>query len=438
MKRSRRTSPGAPAPRLGATRLGAAPLAALGAALLAVLLAACSTLPDSSAGSSQTTPTSPFNAFSATEQRALRQATASVRVALPTTPGQPAPTLGADAFGSGVGSHVVLGYLPSWEAASVSSIDYRALTEVAYYAVQVEPGGSILTSGDGWQRLGDGTASTLVADAHAVGTRALLTLFTQTDSTLSAYARTPLASGRALAEHAAVLCRQYGFDGVDLDLEGHNATDRHGFTRFVAAFSQRLRAIDSTYSIVLNTYPQSAVDPASPFDPTALAPYVDQLFVMAYDMSDLTVPGSASPLTGADLSDASTLASYVASVPRSKVILGIPFYGYDFTTSRRLPPAVTVGHPYPVSYGAVAAAGRPALWNPQTETPYSSFKRGRQWHETDFEDPTSVALKVSLAAAFRAGGVGVWELGMASGASGMTAALDGGSPPTRLPIARQP
>lgn len=411
-------------------------LSALAAA--AIGLAGCGSGLASDTGSTATVPTSPYNAYAAMQAKALRSAESHVHVALPTRRGAAAPVLPADVYGNGLGSHVVLGFLPSWEAAEVSSIDYAELSEVAYYALQVERGGQILGSGPGWQALGDGTAATLVTDAHAAGARALLTLFTETPSTITALARAPSSSGDALAERAAALCAQYHFDGVDLDLEGQEAGDRAGFVRFVTAFSKRFRSLDSTYTIVLNTFPQSAVDPESLFDVKALAPLVDQIFVMAYDMSDLEIPGSASPLTGAELSDASSLASYVSTVAPGKVILGIPFYGYDFTASRREPPSLTVGKAYPVSYDEVVAAGRPALWDPSTETPFTSFKRGRRWHETCFEDPVSVALKVALAAAYKAGGVGAWELGMAVGQGEMTAALDGGSTPVHLGLATQP
>ena len=403
-----------------------------------LLLSSCSIVSGSSTTSSPPVPTSPYSRYLAGEQKAVSTALASVHVNLPRSTGQPAPPLPAGAFGAGVGSHTVLGFLPSWQLPNVANVDYSALSEIGYAAVDVEPHGTILHSGAGWTALANGSVAPMVSDAHAHGVRALLTLFTQTQSTLQQISNDPASAGAGLADRAAALMRTNGFDGVDLDLEGQLASARHGFVGFVAAFSKRLRAIDPSWTIVLNTFPQSAVDPESFFDVKALSPYVDQLFVMAYDMTDLQVPGATAPLEGADLSDASSLASYVATVPPSKVILGIPFYGYDFTASRATPPSATVGSPYAVTYAAVVAAGRPSLWDPTTETPFQSFKRGGHWHQTWCDDPTSVALKVALAAAFKIGGVGAWELGMAYGQTSMTTALDGGSPPRRLPLATQP
>jgi hypothetical protein len=428
---SRRPSP-ARKPKASSSRLKRL----LAPGLCVVFLSGCGLIAGTATTSSPPTPTSPYNRFVATEQKAFDTALSSLHgVSVPKKPGAPAPILPAGAFGSGLGSHVVLGFLPSWEIYSASSVNYSAFSEIAYFALQLEPGGSILTSGAGWQPLADGAVDTFVADAHQAGDRALLTLFTQTQSTLDQMAKAPAADGHALADRVAPLLSAHGFDGVDFDIEGQQGADRSALVAFIAAFSSRLHVLGPRYSIVLNSYPQAAVDPSNFFDVKALSPYVDQFFVMAYDMNDQSSPGATAPLLGQNLSDASSVASYEAVVPASKIILGIPFYGYDFTASRKSPPAITVGTPYAVSYADVVAAGRTAQWDPSSETPYESFKRAGQWHQTWFDDPVSVALKVALAAAFHTAGVGAWEIGMAGGQPAMITALDGGSSPERLPLA---
>ncbi len=409
-------------------------LALLGACSL--LAGACGILGRPAASSSPPPPTSVYNKFVGIEQQAYKTALSDLKgLALPKRAGAPAPSLPPDAFGKGLRSHLVLGFLPSWEIYRASSIDYRALSEVSYFALQVEPGGKILRSGQGWNVLRRGGVGQVVADAHLAGDRALLTLYTGTASTISQMAKAPLAAGTELAAEVAPLLATYHFDGVDLDFESQQGSARAGFTAFVAAFAKALHLRGPHYQIVLNTFPQAAVDPDGLYDVKALARYVNDLFVMAYDMGSTSSPGPTAPLVGLNLTDASVLASYEAVVPARKIILGIPFYGYDFTASGKSPPAVTLGGPVAVTYASIAATGRSALWDPSSQTPYISFKRSGQWHQTWFDDPVSVALKVALAAAFHTAGVGVWELGMAAGRPAMVRALDGGSPPLRLPAA---
>jgi spore germination protein YaaH len=225
------------------------------------------------------------------------------------------------------------------------------------------------------------------------------------------------------------------FDGVDLDIEGDSTPDRPGFVRFVASFSKQLRTLSPSWSIMIDTYPSSAFDAYGFFDVKALAPYVDELFVMAYDMQYPGVASATAPLANATLNDAMTLAEYASVVPARRIVLGIPLYGYDFPTTGRFDGAATKGTPVAVTYSEIVAARRPPLWDPVTETPFTVFKRKGKWHQTWFDDPVSIALKAALAARFGCAGVGVWELGMAGNDASVSAALLGGSPPTKLPLA---
>src|SRR5579875_4063577 len=89
---------------------------------LVFLLSGCGLLAGTPTTSSPPPPTSPYNRFISTEQKAFDTALSSLHgVSVPKKPGALAPSLPAGAFGSGLGSHVVLGFLPSWEIYSASS-----------------------------------------------------------------------------------------------------------------------------------------------------------------------------------------------------------------------------------------------------------------------------------------------------------------------------
>ncbi len=377
---------------------------------------------------------SPAQRLVPVEQAAVAKAEAAVAVRLPSVPGRRAPTLPERAFVRPLRAHQVVGFLPYWEVASFTP-DYQALTTLAYWAVGLSKGGSIARGGEGYSTLTSLAMALDIRSAHSAGDRVLLTVFSQNPSVHHSVAANPSTAGPRLARHVAALLSALDFDGVDLDLEGTSTADRDGFVRFVASFSRKLRSLGPRWSIMLDTYPTSAFDPLGFFDVKALFPYVDELFVMAYDMQDPGVASATAPLTNAPFSDATTLAEYAAVVPARRIVLGIPLYGYDFPASSRFDGAMATGPPLAVTYAAIVAAGHVPRWDPVTETPWTVFKRGGKWHQTWFDDPVSIALKSALAAQFDCAGVGVWELGMSGNDTSITAALLGGRPPLKLPLA---
>jgi Glycosyl hydrolases family 18 len=422
-------------------------VAGVALALVVVILVASSLAsPRSQPAPTTTSPTVPTttNPLTPAEERAIATAEGSVNASLPSAEGAPAPRLRLPPYRRPLGRHEVVGFVPYYELGAVQGEDFADFTYLVYSALSLRRNGSLVETADsgGWASLEDGGAGGLVAAGHAAGDRVLLSVFAQSQSILGPLTTSPRSSANRLADQLAPLLSHLGFDGVDLDLEGEDASDRAGFVTFVSALSSRLRRIEPSWTIMLNTFPQSVEDPTGFFDVPALAGAVDRIFVMAYDMGDDEIPSANAPLMGATLDDADALASYTAAGLAGKTILGVPFYGYDYPAAAPLLGAAAIGNPYSVTYDEIVASirlhGHRPRWDPTTDTPYTVFKRGGGWHQTWFDDPTSIALKTALAAAFHIVGVGAWELGMVQGQPEMIRVLEGGSPVVKLPLAAQP
>jgi hypothetical protein len=181
----------------------------------------------------------------------------------------------------------------------------------------------------------------------------------------------------------------------------------------------------------VSTYASSAGDPTGFFDVAGLAPSVDGFFVMAYDMNDASTPSPTSPLSGSGNVDAIDLVEYSRVVPRSKIVLGVPYYGYDWPTSGPDAGDPATGPPSPVSYAQVVAQHLPSYWDASSQTPWTTYQAGSQWHQVYYDDPTSLALKARLANADGIAGVGVWALGMDGNSPAMLAALLGRAAPAK-------
>jgi spore germination protein YaaH len=334
--------------------------------------------------------------------------------------------------------------VPYYTLDSLAPADLADASEIVYSAVCPSTNGAIDSSGSpdcvhGYADLATTTVANLIANAHADHDRVLLSVETTDDSVIESIDAHPASVAKTLAANLVALERLHGFDGTNIDFEGTNPADRGGYVRFVTAFTKALRADDPTGEIILNSYADSAAGSASFFDPAKLAPLVDALFVMNYSLETAGQASAGSPFVTNDLgySAVQTLLEYEKLVPANKIILGVPFYGLDFTTATDRPGSTTTAAaPQAELYSSIEKAGYPALWDPATETPYSRFRRDGAWHQLWFDDPVSLALKVALASDLHTAGVGAWAFGMENGNAQMLEALTGDRPPLRTSLAR--
>jgi hypothetical protein len=372
-----------------------------------------------------------------TETRVADRAARHVAVALPSRTGAPAPAVPAQLFSTPLPRHAVYGFVPYWELGALNATDYSDTSVLPYFGVEIGATGGILRSGNGWLDLATPAFTSFVASAHHAGDRVLLTASTTDPAVVDDLARASGQTGARLGGQLATVVVAEHLDGIDLDVEGRSTSDRAGFVRFVSAVATAFRRADPTGQVALDTYPGSAGDASDFFDVAQLARDVDTVVVMAYDMVDPAVASANSPLASPTLglSDVGSLLDYVKVVPAAKLVLALPFYGYDFTTVSGAPGSAALTSPTAVTYASIVAAGHPARWDGASETPYAVYRDGTSWHEIWYDDPVSLALKTALAADLRLGGVGAWALGQQGGAASMLEALDGGRPPLKLPVA---
>ena len=326
--------------------------------------------------------------------------------------------------------HEVFGYAPYWTLPESTGFNVADLTTLAYFSVDANGNGSIDESGPGWNGYQSQDLVNLVDRAHTAGDRVVLTVTCFSQSALDQITSDPQAAG-TLSSALVPLVAAKNLDGVNFDFEGTGSADRAGLTKLLTSVSHSLHAANPHWQVTMATYASAAGDPNGFYDVAALAPAMDGFFVMAYDMNDPVVPSATAPLVGGGFNDNEALAQYTAVVPAAKVILGVPYYGYDWPTTDGTRSAQSMGAPTPLSYGEIAAAGHPTYWDPSTQTAWTSYEVGGQWHETFFDNPVSLALKAELASFYRIGGVGIWALGMDGNDPAMLAALVGKAAPVK-------
>jgi len=348
----------------------------------------------------------------------------------------PAPASVADA--PPLSPHEAFGFVPYWELGDSAGFDLSGLTTIDYFAIGINPDGSLSNSGAGSQGYGSQNFIDLIDRAHAAGKRVVVTVTDFSQTSLDQLALSSSAP-QTLAESVLYLVKARSLDGVNLDLEGQGSGDQAGITNLVKVVSQTLKAANPGYQVTIDTYASSAVDATGFYDVTALSPYVDGFFVMAYQLNLASPLSSESTLTSSMISNQTALDGYISAVSPGKVILGLPFFGFDWPTTNGTLTAQATGGPTVVTDEQETATGRPMYWDPFTDSAWTSYQVGSQWHEAFFENPNSLYLESQMAQDDGIAGVGVWALGLeGSDGQAMLSALGGKAPPQKYLLTGPP
>jgi hypothetical protein len=334
----------------------------------------------------------------------------------------------------------VLAFAPYWALGQERSWDYRLLTTVAYFGVDIRGDGGIDTSAanHGWRGWNSQQLVQLIGDAHRHGVRVDLVVKQFDSDQINALVTSRPATQAAIGNIVRLLAAR-GLDGVNVDLEGHTTSEharaQAGMTSFLAQLTARVHAWRRGATVTVDTNVGSAGWDDGLFDIRALAPHVDAFFVMAYDMvfKDLCCRAGPNaplhPYPPYDVSDA--VRQYLAKAPPSKIILGMPLYGYKWSTKGDGPNSETTSPPEPDGYASAladvrcvqdhrlhvsgphwdATAGSHwiAWYSPATGDPCGG-NRG-SWRELYYEDAASIGLKLDLVNARGLEGAGLWALG---------------------------
>ncbi len=204
--------------------------------------------------------------------------------------------------------------------------------------------------------------------------------------------------------------RTKNYQGLDVDFEFIGAQGAALYADFVAYLHERLAPFG--YEVVVALAPKTnAVQRGSLYeghDYAALGAAADGVLLMTYEWGYTYGP----PLAVAPIPSVRAVLDYAVSViPRNKIFMGIPTYGYDWT----LPFERGVSRADSLSnVQAIALArryGAEIQYDAVAEAPWFVYtdEAGRA-HEVWFEDARSIAAKLLLIREYGFRGAGYWSL----------------------------
>jgi spore germination protein YaaH len=220
-------------------------------------------------------------------------------------------------------------WIPPWDAAALTSIQLHAgdLDESNPVWYSLSPGGAIVAN---WN------AENPTWLAAMTGTRILPTIQNTVngsfDGSVAASLLSTPTSREAHAQAIADLVLGKVYDGIDVDYERVPAASRANFTAFIQLLGQKLHASGKQLSVTVYAKTSDAQNWDGPGaeDWPALGAAADWIKIMAYDYHwSTSAPGAITPLSWLD-----QVAAYAESaIPAAKVVVGLPWYGYDWTGS---------------------------------------------------------------------------------------------------------
>lgn len=323
----------------------------------------------------------------------------------------------------------VYGFLPYWNINEV--VLQKELTHLAYFSLTLNSDGTLKNQENGafepgaYQLQSDRflTLQNMLQDQK----KSLEIVITQFENeTIETFLASDTAQ-TTFQESLDSLLLAYPFSGVNIDIEytGDASPElREQFLSFIKNLRTHLNSKYTHIQLSVDMY-AAAAKKNMIWDVDRIHPFVDEIIVMAYDFHRSSSPqaGPVAPLFTREERWQESIHDYLQTftqkVPSSKILLGVPFYGYEWQTTTREAQAST----YPKS-GATASYKRvqellqqkeelqiQEAWDSLALQPYFTYMQDGKLYTVYYENAQSLQYKLDYVEQMNLGGIAIWALG---------------------------
>lgn len=320
----------------------------------------------------------------------------------------------------------VIGFYPYWNLSKVNEVDLSNLTTIYYFAVDLNPDGTWNTEDPGWSKMQSSNYALLRDIAKKNGVRWGLTIVNLSADSI---AKNINNSGRRqlIIQNTIKLMQDQGFQDLNIDLEYAGDPDaglEQAYTAFVSEISQSVREQIPNSRISIDFFSDVYKRPRI-YDLPTISRSVDQVIIMGYDFHRLSSikAGPVAPMFGKNEHDyaiASTVDGYLKLVPADKLILGVPFYGYEWPTESNEKGAFTIYSPHGPEISSYHRSVETAVKNKASvnfddiskSVWFSYFDKDyATWRQVWFENERSLGVKFDLVNDLSLDGIAIFALG---------------------------
>lgn len=322
----------------------------------------------------------------------------------------------------------VIGFLPTWNVAKQVKVDTANLTQLIYFGFGVNSKGEIIQfDAEGnetleWIHFKSPYFKKVRDAAKKNNTKVLVAIKSFDNKNIDDLISNPNSSEKFINQLVKLIADNK-LDGVNIDFEYFTDSDfptsKH-LNTFFTKLSEKLKAENPGFIISADFNAGGVViDPA--YDMVKLGQVLDQVILMGYDYSTAASHQArpVAPLySGKDESSIDrSITSMKGRVPFEKLILAVPFYGYEWQTVNNDFQSKTIPET-----GALATYDRVIQliknrndieinWDNKSLTPWLTYSQSGAFKQVYFENEQSIAKKLDYIKDKKLAGVGIWAIG---------------------------
>ncbi len=309
---------------------------------------------------------------------------------------------------------IVFGWFPYWQGTTYNNFQWDKLSDLSFFSYDVDPSTGNASSTHGWS-----TANVVtVAQQNGVRVNLCVTLFSSHATFFGSS-----SAQQTLISNLISLIQQRNANGVNIDFEGVPSSQKTALTNFMINLCNQMHSSIPGSQVSIDLY---SVDWNGVFDIAAMNPYVDLFIIMGYDYyyGGSTTAGPCDPLYQFGTTYNYTLSKSVTyylnkGASKNKLILGLPYYGREYTTTSNSVPSSVLNPPNSVTMTFTTVMQNTSgnyingnkFWEGDSFTPYWMFQSGGNWKQCFVNDGYSIRKRLDLVNQRGIGGMGIWALG---------------------------
>ena len=324
----------------------------------------------------------------------------------------------------------IIGFLPSWSIAKQTPVDTANFSQIIYFGLGVNKDGGLIQYDENgfpvieWTYFNSDYFTKIREEASANGTKILLAVKSFDNETIDNITSNPNSTNYLIKQLLNII-KKYSLDGINIDFEYITDSDVKFPTSkylngFLEEISQNLKKENPEIIISIDVN-ATAVLNDNAFNMTRIGRAVDQVIIMAYDYrgQNSIFAGPVAPLYGEQNEHSIWESVHALSgrVEGEKIILAIPFYGYEWQTVSENNKSSVI----PQS-GALATYKRvkellkerndvKKHWDNIAKSPWLTYRQYGEIKQIYYEDERSIVEKIKFAKEKKLGGVAFWALG---------------------------